>query len=124
MARIQSDVTMLDAEVLTPYILAAFRAAQKPDAPGPLQALAADPGIREAVARLRKWDFTTPTGIREGYDAADRNGRRAKPTDEESAHSVAATIYSVWRGQALRSTIDATLGRFGLSGVRRRGTGQ
>jgi len=117
MARIQSDVTMLDAEVLTPYILAAFEAARKPDAPAPLQALAADPGIREAVARLRKWDFTTPTGLREGYDAADRNGRRVKPTDEEIANSVAATIYSVWRGQALRNTIDATLGRLGLGGV-------
>jgi len=115
MMRIQGDVKLLDAEVLTPYLLRAFDAARAPGAPAPLQALGADPALAEAVARLRRWDFSTPTGIAEGYDAADRHGKRSKPTREEIANSVAATIYSVWRGQALRNVIDGTLARVGLS---------
>jgi penicillin amidase len=114
MMRIQSDVRLVDAEVLTPYILRAFDAARQAAAPAPLQALGADLAIAQAVARLRKWDFSTPTGLADGYDAADRDGRRSKPTREEIASSVAATIYSVWRGQALKNVIDATLARKGL----------
>ena len=117
MMRIQSNVQPLDAEVLTPYILRAFDAARRAGAPAPLQAFAADPAIAEAVARLRSWDFSTPTGIAEGYDAADRNGRRSKPTAEEVANSIAATIYSVWRGQALKNVIDARLRAIGLGDV-------
>jgi penicillin amidase len=115
MTRIQGDVKLLDAEVLTPYLLRAFDAARAAGAPAPLAALGADPAVAEAVARLRRWDFSTPTGIAEGYDAADRHGKRSKPTREEIANSVAATIYSVWRGQALRNVIDGTLARVGLS---------
>ena len=111
MMRIQSNVQPIDAEVLTPYILRAFDAARAAGAPAALQALAADPRVAEAVGRLRHWDFSMPTGIAEGYDAADAGGRRSKPTDEEVANSVAATIYSVWRGQALKNIIDATLQR-------------
>jgi len=118
MIRIQADVKLLDAEVLTPHILRAFDAARAPGAPGPLAALGADPAVAEAVSRLRRWDFSTPTGLAEGYDAADRNGKRSKPTREEIANSVAATLYSVWRGQALRNVIDATLARISaLTGV-------
>ena len=115
MMRIQADVKLLDAEVLTPYLLRAFDAARAAGAPAPLAALGADPAVAEAVARLRRWDFSTPTGIADGYDAADRHGKRSKPMREEIANSVAATIYSVWRGQALRNVIDGTLARVGLS---------
>jgi len=115
MMRIQADVKLLDAEVLTPYLLRAFDAARAAGAPAPLAALGADPAVAEAVARLRRWDFSTPTGIADGYDAADRHGKRSKPTREEIANSVAATIYSVWRGQTLRNVIDGTLARVGLS---------
>ena len=33
-----------------------------------------DAGITEAVRRLNRWDYSTPTGVIEGYDAADRDG--------------------------------------------------
>ena len=40
-------------------------------------------GVVEAVGRLAAWDFTTPTGIPEGYDAADVDGVLGGPTCEE-----------------------------------------
>jgi penicillin amidase len=62
------------------------------------------------VTRLRGWDFSTPTGIPEGYDAADVNGALSAPSSAEIEASIAATIYSVWRGQFIKNTIDAVLG--------------
>ena len=114
MMRIQADVKLLDAEVLTPHLLRAFASSCVAGAPAMLAAFCNDGAIAEAAGRLRRWDFSTPTGIAEGYDAADRHGKRSKPTREEIANSVAATIYSVWRGQALRNVIDGTLARVGL----------
>ena len=35
------------------------------------------PRVVEAVGRLAAWDFTTPTGIPEGYDASDVDGALA-----------------------------------------------
>jgi penicillin amidase len=114
MQRIQSDVVLHDATVLVPYIEQAYRNATTPGAPTQLAALAADPGVSEAVRRLGAWDGSTPTGIPDGYDVADANGVRAQPSATEIANSVAATIYSLWRGQVLQNTIDATLQRVGL----------
>jgi penicillin amidase len=65
--------------------------------------------VIEAVGRLQAWDFTTPTGIPEGYDAADVDGVPGDPAPEEASASVAATIYSVWRGQFIRQVIDAPI---------------
>jgi penicillin amidase len=114
MQRIQSDVVLHDATVLVPYIEQAYRDAATPGAPAQLAAFAADPPVSEAVRRLADWDGSTPTGIPEGYDASDVNGARAAPSVGEIANSVAATIYSLWRGQILHNTIDATLQRVGL----------
>ncbi len=116
MKRFQANVQMLDAEVLTPYILRAFQNAQAAGAPAPLAALAQDARVAEAVSRLAQWDFSAPTGIPEGYDAADTDGQRQPPTSEEIAASVAATIYSLWRARIIANTIDATLARVGLAG--------
>ncbi|HKV06893.1 MAG TPA: penicillin acylase family protein, partial [Thermoanaerobaculia bacterium] len=69
--RFQANNQMLDAEVLTPYLLAAFDRASAPGAPGLLAGLAANPRVSEAIGRLRTWDYSTPTGIREGYDPGD-----------------------------------------------------
>ena len=102
MQAIQADVTLLDAQVLTPYITGAFLRATAAGAPPELAALAADPRIVEAVERIGAWNHTTPTGVASGYDAADVNGQLAAPSPQEIARSVAATIYSVWRGR--RST--------------------
>jgi penicillin amidase len=113
MRRFQADTALIDAQVFVPYVRQAFANAQSSAEPM-LAAFAAQPRIAEAVERLRAWNHTTPTGIAEGYDAADRGGVLTAPSDEEIAASVAATIYSVWRGRFIHNTIDAPLARFGL----------
>lgn len=114
MERIQSDVTLVDAQVFGPFIQRAYRDAAAPGGPPQLAALAADPAIVEAVRRLDAWDATTPTGIPGGYDASDVAGVRGTPSAEEVEDSVAATIYALWRGRILKNTIVATLERVGL----------
>ncbi|PKL94919.1 MAG: hypothetical protein CVV18_07390, partial [Gammaproteobacteria bacterium HGW-Gammaproteobacteria-8] len=76
---------------------------------------AADPRIQEAVSRLALWDFSAPTGIPEGFDASDAPLQLFEPTQAEINRSVAATIYSVFRGQAIRNSVDATLSAIGLA---------
>jgi penicillin G amidase len=114
MQSIQADQRLNDAEVLTPYITAALQAAQTPGAPPALAALGADPKVQEAVARLAAWQFSTPTGIAEGYDASDPFGFRLSPTQAEIDASVATTIYSLWRGRALAAIVDGPLIARGL----------
>ena len=111
--RFQANNQMLDAEVLTPYILAAFDRASTPGVAPLLTALAANPRVSEAVTRLRAWDFSTPTGVAEGYDPFD-DPQDLAATPQEVADSVAATIYSVWRGQIIQRVIDKTLDDEGL----------
>ncbi len=108
MQRIQADVVLPDAPYFVPLIRQALaRGVASSDLV--LKYLASQPGIQAVVARLASWDYTAPTGIEQGYDAADDNGSLASPTDSEKANSVAATLYSVWRGQFIKNTIDATL---------------
>ena len=116
MQSIQADVKLNDASVLVPSIVGALQAAQTPGAPAALAALGADPKVQEAVARLAAWDFSTPTGIAEGYDAVDVDGARGAPSAAEIDASVAATIYSLWRGQALAAIVDGPLAAAGLGG--------
>ncbi len=116
MQAIQADTVMLDAQVFTPFILAAFANAGEPDAHPVLKSIAADPGVIEAVDRLSVWDQSTPTGVEEGFDPGDVKGRPSLPTGEEIDASVAATIYAVWRGQIIKNTIDAVLDAIGLPG--------
>ena len=114
MQSIQADVQLNDASVLVPSIITALQAAQTPGAPPALVALGVDPKVQEAVARLAAWDFSTPTGIAEGYDAADVDGVRGPASAAEVDASVAATIYSLWRGQALSAIVDGPLAAVGL----------
>ena len=110
MKKMQADTVMNDARVLTPFILEAWDNATADGAHPLLAGFAADPRLAEAVARLRHWNFTTPTGIPEGYDA--------DPDDDAADASVAATIYSVWRSTILVNTIDHTLDYLaGLAGL-------
>jgi penicillin amidase len=115
MMRFQANTQQLDAELLTPFLLNAFDSASAPGAPADLAALAADADVAEAIGRLGEWDFSTPTGIPEGWDASDPPGaqRGGVPTAEQKA-SVAATIYNLWRGKIIRRVIDDTLAGFGL----------
>jgi penicillin G amidase len=113
MQRIQADVGLVDARFFVPYVVRALRNAVGSDDPT-LRALAHDRGVVEAVARLALWSRRTPTGIAEGYDARDPQGRRLPPSLLEVANSVGATIYAVWRGQFIRDVVDARLAPFGL----------
>ncbi len=119
MEQFQANTQQLDAELLLPFVLEAFANASAPGAPPALAALAGDAGVAEAVARLAAWDFSTPTGLDEGWDASDVNGRRrplnGAPGQREIDASVAATIYNLGRGFAVRNVVDARLAGFGLS---------
>jgi penicillin amidase len=109
MQAFQANVALLDAEYFVPWIVQALQRAQATGADPALAALAT-PRVAEAVGRLDAWDFTTPTGIPEGYDAADVDGVPGPVAPQEVSASVAATIYAVWRGQFIRQVIDAPLG--------------
>jgi penicillin amidase len=114
LAAIQANNQMLDAQVFLPYIRAAFANAQAAGAPDALAALASDAQVAEAVNRLTHWSYNTPTGISQGYDPGDDPANLVDPPQQQANDSVAATIYSVWRGQMVRATIDAALTRVGL----------
>ncbi|HET9644126.1 MAG TPA: penicillin acylase family protein [Burkholderiaceae bacterium] len=108
MQSIQADVVLPDAQFFVPLLHQALSRADVSLEPA-LAALAQRPDVREAIARLGAWKLTAPTGIPEGYDAKDVNGSPGMPSPAEISESVAATLYSVWRGQFIRNTIDATL---------------
>jgi penicillin G amidase len=108
MQAIQADVVLPDAPFFVPFIAQALSRGAMSSDPA-LAPLAAQPAIQAAVARLAAWNFKAPTGIAEGYDAADLDGALGAPSTQEIAESVAATLYNVWRGQFIRNTIDATL---------------
>jgi penicillin G amidase len=115
MARIQADVGLIDAEVLAPHLVAAFDRAQRTADPT-LRSLGAGAAVAEAAGRLRGWDFTTPTGVRRGFDAGDtyREGVPSGPSAVEETRSVNATIYSAWRSQIVRDAVDAPLASLGV----------
>jgi penicillin amidase len=106
MQRIQDDTVLLDAEFFAPRIGAALLRGRTSGV-AELRALAHDPKVAEAVLRLSTWDRSTPTGIEQGYDAADVDGRLSAPSARERANSAAATLYAVWRSRFLASTTDA-----------------
>jgi penicillin amidase len=114
MADLQADVTLLDASVLAPFIVRAFANARSAQAPPELKALANDPRVAEAVGRLAEWNYTAPSGVETGYDAADEDGYLLPPRHREVQASIAATIYSVWRGQAIANGVDRTLQGLGV----------
>ena len=106
---VQANNQLLDAEVLSPYLLQAFANATAPGAPPELAALVADPRIADAIARISSWDFSSPTGIQQGFDPGDNPAALPPPTPAQINASVATTIYSVWRGQVVQRVIDGTL---------------
>jgi len=114
MKQIQADTVLVDARFFVPHILAANANAARAGAAEPLALFRFDPALQEAVARLAAWDFTTPTGIPEGYDAGDEFGRLGSPSPAEIAASAAATIYALWRSQVVASVFDAKLAPYGL----------
>jgi penicillin amidase len=118
MQAFQANTQQLDAELVLPFLLAAWENATAPGAPPELAAFAGDEQMRVAIVRLTNWDYSTPTGIEEGYDAHDLDGQRIPgvPVPEARA-SAAATVYNVWRAKAIRSVIDARLSALGVPGT-------
>jgi penicillin G amidase len=113
MQRIQADTALVDAQFFVPHLVRAL-ARGALDSDPTLRGLARDRAVAEAVGRLALWSRRTPTGIPEGYDAADVDGQRQPPTRLEQANSAAATIYAVWRGQVIKGAIDDRLAPFGV----------
>nr|WP_225444400.1 penicillin acylase family protein [Pseudomarimonas arenosa] len=111
MANLQSNNQLLDAELILPYLLQAFDNA-------PACSVAQDPRVAQAIGYLRDWDFSTPTGIQQGYDAGDNPFALAAPSEAEIASSVAATLWAQFRSQVVRGTIDHTLTQVGLANFR------
>jgi penicillin amidase len=114
MQKIQADTVLRDAQVFTPYILQAWNNAQKTDAPPLLAEFVNNQPLIEAIQRLSQWDFSTPTGIIEGYDANDLEGNLSEPSDQEITASIAATIYSIWRSQFIGNVFDSKIQAIGL----------
>ncbi|MDT8409421.1 MAG: penicillin acylase family protein [Wenzhouxiangellaceae bacterium] len=111
---LQANNQMLDAEIVVPFMLEAFENAIAEDAWPGIAQFAANPALQEAILRLAAWDFSTPTGIAEGFDPGDNPFAMTEPSANEVANSVAATLYAVFRGQVLQNSIDATLSAIGL----------
>ena len=113
MKAIQADVVLYDAQVFVPFITRALENAKASGAIPELAGLVSG-NVEPAIGRLSRWNFTAPTGIATGYDAADTNGVLGTPSQAEIDASVAATIYSVWRGRMLANTVDAPLRAAGM----------
>ena len=114
---IQSDVVQLSARRLVPWILAAWERAQRADAPEPLARLVT-PEMREAMGYLASWDFSTPTGLPDGWDASDTVAPgehlvAREPDQAEVQASVAATLFNVMVGRLIQHTVDAAIARLG-----------
>lgn len=112
---LQADHVLVDAEFFVPYILEAWNRAGAPASPEELRKLTEDPEMVEAITLLEDWDFSTPTGIAEGYDPGDDPENMLNPTESERRAAAAATIYALWRSRVLANTLDATLERVGLA---------
>jgi penicillin amidase len=112
----QANNQMLDAELVMPHVLDAWINAQAEGAwPGLAQFLL-DPQLQQVFALYADWDFSTPTGIAEGYDPGENPLALSPPTQAEIDASVAATVWGLWRGRILANTIDGTLEALQLGG--------
>lgn len=105
----QANNQMMDAELIMPHIINAFENAAAEGAwPGIAQFLA-DPRALATLEKFLIWDYSTPTGVAEGYDPFENPFALSDPSASEINYSVAASIYSTWRSMAIRNTIDATM---------------
>ena len=114
MQALQANTQSLDAELLLPYLLAAYDNANAEGAWSKLAALAADARVQNGIARLRAWDYSNPTGVQAGFDPGDNPLSLPAPSQAEQDASVAASIWTLWRSFVIRSTIDQTLAHVGL----------
>jgi len=104
MMDLQANVQLLDAELVLPTLLAQFNGVDLPSGSPMAQALDV----------LSTWDYSTPTGLAEGWDAGDDPGMAVEPDETEVRNSAAASVFAAWRSMLVRNTIDATLTAVGL----------
>jgi penicillin amidase len=104
MMGLQANVQLLDAELTLPTLLAQFTDVELP--PGSPMA--------QALDVLLTWDYSTPSGLAEGWDAGDDPTMAVEPDQAEIRNSAAATVFALWRSMLVRNTIDATLTAVGL----------
>jgi penicillin amidase len=109
---VQLNTQPVDAQLLLPYLLTASQNATKGGAWAPLAQLGADAGVAAAIARLGAWDLSTPTGLPQGFDAGVIPG--TAQTASQLDNSVAATEFFMWRSNAIKNVVDATLTAYGL----------
>lgn len=114
MQKLQANNQLMDAELVSPHLVNALARAKAAGAWEPLKALAADAKLDEAVTRIAGWNFSTPTGVPEGFDPGDNPASLPQPSAAEIDASVAASLFAIWRSYAIRNTVDATLTRVGL----------
>jgi penicillin amidase len=109
----QANNQLLDAEYFAPQIVAMYGAAESLGQIPPTF----NANLGAAVAYLAAWDFSTPTGIPEGYDPGDDPASLPQPDQAEIDASIAATIYAAWRGQMVQLVVDAPLDAMGIGSV-------
>jgi penicillin G amidase len=114
MKQMQGDTVLVDAEVFVPFITKALANAKASGADPTLASLGASPALQAAVALLAGWDFSTPTGLDNGYDASWVKQVGAAPSQTQINNSVAATIYSMWRSRFMANTVDTVLNAWKL----------
>ena len=113
MKALQANTQYLDAELVLPHLLSAFERSAS-GGTGCSATLARDTQLADAISLLRSWDYSAPTGIREGYDRGDNPFALPEPSDAQIRNSAAATVWAIFRGQLVRNVVDSTLARVGL----------
>ncbi len=106
----QANNQLLDAEVFTPVLVGSYDAM----AGAGLIPPEANPNLAAAIEYLRTWDYSTPTGIVEGYDPGDDPENLPEPDQAQIDASIAATIYAAWRGQMVLNVVDGPLNFMGF----------
>jgi penicillin amidase len=104
MMDLQANNQLLDAELTLPTLLGVM--AQVP--------VPAGSPMAQALDVLSTWDYSTPTGLAEGWDAGDDPTMAVEPDMTEVRNSAAATVFAAWRSRLVQNTIDAVLTAIGL----------
>ena len=104
MIELQGNSQMLDAELTLPTLLGIMSQVQVP----------AGSPMAQALDVLSTWDYSSPTGLAEGWDAGDDPNMAVTPDEEEMRNAAAATVFAMWRSMLVQNTIDATLTAVGL----------
>ena len=65
--------------------------------------------IAQALDVLSTWNYSTPTGLAEGWDAGDDPNMAVEPDAAEIRNSAAATVWAMWRSMLVQNTIHANL---------------